>query len=902
MDNKTKHHDKMHNNGKHLAYTGLATITLIGGMGATPVILADELIIEKIEGTSTDDKTEVEASTAGKTDEKAATSETETTAPSVTAETPAPLPDNKVILAPAKTESTVKVAEEPAADTPTQKSGVKSAENIEKTGQPAAKAVVPNAEPEKAGKTKESRAGVHHTFTAADFVINGTTLTKLTDDFKNNVYPTWDGDFTLDGNADASLKAITIVGNFAFTTGGPASDSKLTNVTFKNMPALTTIQHTFDSCANLTSASFINLQSLTNLAYRELATEPLLTTIVFDNLPAMTQIDSYAFVSNHAVTDLTFNNMPNFTTFAANSFGNSNSLQTLNLNNLPNLTTIEMGAFSNNNLTSLTLDGLNNLTTIGANAFSESYGGMDTVILRNLRSLTTIGENAFNLNYGFRKLIVGNLPSLTADGIHQEAFMRVQSGGQVVPDRGQTDLPLANIFVGKINNSAINQFNKRYSANNTNNSVNGQVWYVQTAVNYNFVDENNNPLADPTTDNRPGEVRIGDIINLNPDASDADINPVTRYNAVPALDIPGYTVVPSLTRITNTNTLNLQNADANTIDSLTQIPLVTYVYSPNPIAGSVTYKYIDQDDQEILVDANGDSVDPYYKSGIAGDTYNLADGVPDIPGYGKPERVSGNETGVLGEGDTTITYRYHAKADPITIYWVDTDDQPLADPEVVTDAYVDDMLDLGAKQQTFSGYDFLELYGSAPLVAKAMTDYTWENAHSLIGTQLTFATNTGRNYKFVYAKQTNTDTDTNTDNGDNTDTNTGTDTNTDNGNSTDTNTGTNTGTDTGNTDTSTGTNKPTPPKLPATGDDTQTPPKKKPSNGGTKKPSDKKLPGTGGDTGTVTNHKKATSTVKANSTKELPESGDLVNRLLPVIGATLLAGLIGLYAFRKQRK
>lgn len=871
-------------------------------MGATPVILADELIIEKIEGTSTDDKSEVETSTASKTDEKDATSETETT-PGVTAETPAPLPDNKVILVPAKTDSAVKVAEETADNTSTQESGTKSKKSTEKTALPASKAIIPNAEPEKSGKAKESRAGVHHTFTADDFVITDTTLTKLTDNFKNNIYPTWDGDFTLDGSLDPRLNTITTVGNFAFSSLAVASDPKLTNVTFKNMPALTTIQHTFDSCANLTSASFINLQSLTTLAYRELATEPLLTTIVFDNLPAMTQINSYAFVSDHAVTDLTFSNMPNFTTFGANSFGNLNSLQTLNLNNLPNLTTIEMGAFSNNNLTSLTLDGLNNLTTIGDNAFSESYGGMDTVILRNLRSLTTIGENAFNLNYGFRKLIVGNLPNLTPSGIHQEAFMRVQSGGQVVPDRGQTDLPLANIFVGKINNSAINQFNVRYSSNDTNNSVNGQVWYVQTAVNYNFVDENNKPLADPTTDNRPGEVRIGDIINLDPTDNSSDINPVTRYNAVPALDIPGYTVVPSETRVTNTNTLNLQNADANTIDSLTQIPLVTYVYSPNPIAGSVTYKYIDQDDNEILVDANGDSVDPYYKSGIAGDTYNPADGVPDIPGYGKPERVSGNETGVLGEGDATITYRYHAKADPITIYWVDTDDQPLADPEVVTDAYVDDMLDLGAKQQTFSGYDFLELYGSAPLVTKAMTDYSWENAHSLIGTQLTFAVNSGRNYKFVYTKQTTTDTDT----GNNTDTNTGTDTGntpdtntgTDTGNTPDTNTGTNTGTDTG---TDTGSNKPTPPKLPATGDDTQTPPKKKPSNGGTKKPGDKHLPRTGGNTGTVTNHKKATPTAKANSTKELPESGDLVNRLLPVIGATLLAGLIGLYAFRKQRK
>lgn len=50
--NKDKQHQKMVKNSKRLGYAGLATITLVSGMGATPVILADENFAASIVGLS----------------------------------------------------------------------------------------------------------------------------------------------------------------------------------------------------------------------------------------------------------------------------------------------------------------------------------------------------------------------------------------------------------------------------------------------------------------------------------------------------------------------------------------------------------------------------------------------------------------------------------------------------------------------------------------------------------------------------------------------------------------------------------------------------------------------------------------------------------------------------------
>lgn len=849
MDNESKQHYKMYKSGKQWVYTGLATITMISGMGATPVILADELIADKTEATTKDDKDVTADKTEVKADEKDADNKVEN-APEVVAETPKPLPDNKVTLAPTKTEAPVAVAS-------TQESIVKKS----KATKPASKEAVVNTESAKTEKAKDSRAA--YTLTAADFDVSadGKTINGFNSSFTGNTtnVANWNGDLTF----PTGLESVTSIADNAFNgqsiPANVAIMAKVTTISLGNLKGLQTIGvASFESIPNLTTVNLTDLPALTGMGTWAFGYNGNLTTVNIANLPALSAISKYAFVNSSKMSSLTFGTGLNALTVIGDyAFDNCFSLPNLDLGSLTNLKTIAAGAFANSRMQTLTLQGLHNLTTIAESAFSS--GNMAEVKLLDLPALTTIGDYAFNLNFYFpgatipqnnyfQKLTVGGLTSLTADGIGDDAFENIDSGGVVVPNSGEADLAIAKIFVTKINNAYLNNFADRVS---TFSGTDGPVWYIQAKVTYNFVDRNGDTIAPSSTDARPGVVRIGDVL----DGTD----PNTGYASVPAITISGYTNDP-----TATTKANFENG--TTITHLDPEQTITYVYDKDVAkTGSVTYKYIDQDGKVILVDANGVPIDPYYKGGNEGDTYNPKDGVPLIPGYGKPEWVSGTETGVIGDGDITIVYRYHKKADPITIYRVDTNDTPLADPEVVTDTYVDDILDLGAKQRTFSGYDFIELYNSAPVVQKAMTDFTWLNDHSSIGTKLTFEANAGRNYKFVYGKKATTPT-----------------------------------------------TPTTPPTLPVTGE-TPTTPAKNPSTSGNKTPGG--LPVTGDDKnpsnksgsnttnpGTVTNISNATPSVNSTPTGALPKSGNVVNRLLPAIGATLLASLIGLFAFRKQRK
>ncbi|QBO37466.1 LPXTG cell wall anchor domain-containing protein [Periweissella cryptocerci] len=426
---------------------------------------------------------------------------------------------------------------------------------------------------------------------------------------------------------------------------------------------------------------------------------------------------------------------------------------------------------------------------------------------------------------------------------------------------------MAKIFVSKINNATQNYFTDR--TNGYVGKPGGPVWYIQAAVQYNYVDRHGKAIANPYNDNRPGVVRIGDVLN----STDSNI----QYTQVGPASVNGYTLDPDATTKTGFD------ADTNVINHLDAKPTITYVYDKdNAASGSVTYKYIDQDDNVIEVDSKGNPITPFTDTGYEGDAYDKNAAVPDIDGYGKPEWVSGDETGLISDGDVTIVYRYHAKAAPFTIYRVDTDDNPLADPEVVTDAYVDDILDLGQKQRTFSGYTFIELYGSAPVISKAMTDFTWQNAHDLIGTQMTIKANAGRNYKFVYGKATtpNPDTDTNT-----------------------------------NTPSGTTPSKPsstTPDKTPTatTKPKPATPDKLPISGGGTSGTGTGTSSGSNSGTTSGNTHTGTTTTTNGNNVQSatttpagtLPKSGSIVNRLLPAIGAAILASLVGLFAFAKKRK
>lgn len=414
MDNESKQHYKMYKSGKQWVYAGLATITMISGMGATPVILADELIADKTEATAKDDKDVTEDKTEVTADEKDADNKVEN-APEVAAETPKPLPDNKVTLAPVKEAASSNVPDKVI--TPEKKSVATKLVAKSKT---AVVDSTTDADTVKTEKAKATRAA--HPFQLADFKLDNTgkIIEGFSTSFMNTYYADWDGNLTIDGNVDAQLNNITTIGDFAFSNGGDG-EPKLRTLAFQNLTQLAAVKYAFTGCPNLESVSFNHLPLFTTITMEALGEEPSLTSVTFNDLPIMSQFDAYDFVNNHAITNLTFNNMPSFTEFGKDAFGNCFALQTLNLNNLPNLKTIGMGAFANSSISSLTLQGLHLLETIGESSFSS--GNMTNISLLDLPLLQTIGSGAFDNNPYLQTITVGSLPKLTAAGINSGVRM-----------------------------------------------------------------------------------------------------------------------------------------------------------------------------------------------------------------------------------------------------------------------------------------------------------------------------------------------------------------------------------------------------------------------------------------------------------------------------------------------
>lgn len=299
-------------------------------------------------------------------------------------------------------------------------------------------------------------------------------------------------------------------------------------------------------------------------------------------------------------------------------------------------------------------------------------------------------------------------------------------------------------------------------------------------------------------------------------------------------------------------------------------------------ATTVTHKYVDQDNQEIMFGTDNVVPENFAETGFVGDNYVIHD-APTITGYDAPTLISDDLPNAMTANPLEIVYQYKTWAQPVTIYRVDGDGNDLGS-ETLT-AYVDDDLDL--TPVSIDGYEFQNLYGSAlPQNASRLTipDLGWEPVGSL-ATPIKHGENAGRSYKFVYAKQA--DTNENVNSGDND--GTGTDTDTGTGDSVPeliTDTGVGGSTIINVTPTPVATSDKTPGDLPGTG-----------STGTTTQPTSNP---TGG--GTSINPAGVNAQVTPQTTENLPQSGSVENRVLPAIGAMLLAGMLGLYGLIKKRK
>lgn len=133
-----------------------------------------------------------------------------------------------------------------------------------------------------------------------------------------------------------------------------------------------------------------------------------------------------------------------------------------------------------------------------------------------------------------------------------------------------------------------------------------------------------------------------------------------------------------------------------------QLTNLTYVYRKNPVAATVTVKYID---------TQGNSISDYIPlSGNVGQEYTTEQKI--ISGYTFKE-VQGNKSGLLSTTPQTVTYIYtknpiEIKTGTVTIKYVDTNGNSISD-EITKSGNVGSLYT--SEQKKILGYNFKEIQG-----------------------------------------------------------------------------------------------------------------------------------------------------------------------------------------------
>ncbi|QBO35684.1 LPXTG cell wall anchor domain-containing protein [Periweissella cryptocerci] len=460
---------------KRLAYASLATVTLLGGMGATPTVLADEIFSERSElseqpvndtptlpSNLNDEKPELPVAdvTPAPANEQADDKITAEDTATLTMAEPAPLPTKDITPAQEKLTS----AKNKSAKTANSK--LKKLEKASRLGDQA------------------------YVFTKDDLVFtdtNKTVIAGFSDDFLQNRYADWNGELVF----DSALSNVTGIDDYAFygvenlvsvnlnaltnlTTIGDAAfqdNVNLTNVNFASLPKLTTIGASafdgcynlatfnfsgtpaletigisaFNGCTNLTGLNFDNLTKLKTIGNSAFAGSENVTGINFEKLTALETIGDWAFADT-SLTTVNLISLPHLSVIGQSAFATPDAIMknvtlkdlplltsvndqmlgncaTLVLEDLPGIETLPNQAFSNKNIEKITVQNLPNLTTLGHNVFTNNK--LEEVNLLNLPKLTTLGDAPFHAAHNLETVTLDNLPLLTK--VPDQAFTLSQS-------------------------------------------------------------------------------------------------------------------------------------------------------------------------------------------------------------------------------------------------------------------------------------------------------------------------------------------------------------------------------------------------------------------------------------------------------------------------------------------
>lgn len=565
-------------------------------------------------------------------------------------------------------------------------------------------------------------------------------------------------------------------------------------------------------------------------------------------------------INNDGTRTITGFNTANFTAAEADTWDGILAFPAALSQGADKVTGIKYQAFTSTGaLTQLDLSALPSLVSIGHQAFSNC-SNLNNINFANLSNLTLLDSMAFS-GSAITEVDLSPLDSLTT--IVGMAFTGISAiiGGPFADCQNLTTVNLTGM--------------------DSLTSINGNAFQFCVA------------LTTLTLADLPALTTVEG--NAFPCGSLTDLN-LTNLPSLATLDyaFPGTTALHQIT-------INAVNPDVSLDDTFadthiagiivpvaeTDVPLAQrFAASINTatdnkftgaqiwfVNATLQYSFIDQDGQPITVDANNNPVVPLIINGPLGSNYTIPT-PPTIAGYGAPTVVSGTATGTYTFAPQEVVYQYHATAQPFMVYLVDD-----AGNELKTQQYsgfADE--DFTVTPPTVPGYTFKELY-TRPATNNAravITELSWVQNDALKDTSVKFGANNGNSYKFVYTKngagsvpETPAPTTPPTVSTDQQPTISDTDTN-------------NTPVIPDNPDN-------VPAKLPSSGAD---------NSGKTPLSTNTNVPTPLANTPTFNYTPVATS----ETVKNLPKSGNVTNYLLPALGATLLAGLAGLYALTKKRK
>lgn len=546
-----------------------------------------------------------------------------------------------------------------------------------------------------------------HVFTKDDFTIVGNTITGFSTAGTTMINSTdWNGDLTF----SSELNFITAIG----TGSTGVQNTNIRTIDFQGLPNLISIDDfAFYNSTNLTSVNFTALSQLQTIGTNSFGRCGL-TAVDLSVLTSLTSIGRAAFNECNSLANVNFANLTALTTINDYAFS-SIAISELDLSPLINLETIGESAFeANANMLSVNFTGLTKITTFGDSCFAAS--GLTSVDLSPLINLTSVGDFTFYLcedlvsvNFeGLTKLTSIEGPKRRGNTFSRSGLTSVDLSPLInMKDTGSLIfyycLDLASVDFTGLTNLEVMGGLVFAGTNLTEVDLSPLVNLTYIAMDAfagctELTKVNFNNLTKLTT--------IGASAFENTGLVEVDLTSLTSLNEI---DFFAFKSTPNLQRIkvgempsdlvigelafldtnpagmlvpTNDDALGTAQTFVDSINTENSFVDTDMWY----IGATINYHYVNQQSAAIK-----DSQTVYARWNTQ---YNV-EAAPVIAGYANPQLIGSSATILLDSLSQDIVYQYErSQVAPITIYYVDADGNELVAPGQFAD---DSEIDLTPK-------------------------------------------------------------------------------------------------------------------------------------------------------------------------------------------------------------